>query len=75
MLTCRICKQGELLSGKSIFVRDIDGAVFIIKSVPAMVCGTCEEEYLDELTVEQLDNQVVAMNKPGMRVGIAKFTM
>jgi YgiT-type zinc finger domain-containing protein len=70
-----MCKHGELLSGKSIFARDIGGAVFIIKSVPALVCVTCEEEYLDEFTIEQLENQVVAMNKSGMRVGIVKFAM
>jgi len=44
---CSICRQGETRAGTTTVTLERDGLTFVVKNVPAMVCGTCGEEYLD----------------------------
>jgi len=54
MKKCIMCKHGELKSGTTVFTADRDGVLVVIRNVPALVCGTCEEDYFDEAVTEAL---------------------
>jgi len=58
MSHCVVCKHGELKEGKVAFTAERDGVVVVIRNVPALVCGTCDEEYFDGAVTEELLNEV-----------------
>jgi len=47
-MKCVICRYGETAPGKVTVTLEQDGATVVIKEVPARVCQTCGEEYVDE---------------------------
>ena len=47
-MKCVICKHGETKSGKVTVTLERGNLTLVIKSVPALVCENCGEEYLDE---------------------------
>ncbi|MDH4184851.1 MAG: type II toxin-antitoxin system MqsA family antitoxin [Nitrospinota bacterium] len=49
-MNCVICKTGQAKPGKATVTLHRDGAVVIIKDVPAQICDDCGEYYLDEIT-------------------------
>lgn len=73
MKHCIACKHGELGPGKTTFTAERDGLIVVIKAVPALICGTCEEEYLDEAVTKELLRQVDEMVKAGVEVAIREF--
>ena len=58
MKRCVMCKEGQLKPGTAVFTVDRDEALVVIRNVPALVCGTCEEEYFDEAVTEELLKEV-----------------
>ena len=47
-MKCMICRYGETAPGKATVTLEQDGTTLVIKDVPARVCTTCGEEYVDE---------------------------
>ena len=47
-MKCVICKYGETAPGKVTVTLEENGATIVIREVPARVCQTCGEEYVDE---------------------------
>jgi YgiT-type zinc finger domain-containing protein len=47
MTTCSICKTGTLRPGVTNVTHERDGHVVVVKNVPAEICDTCGEYYLD----------------------------
>jgi YgiT-type zinc finger domain-containing protein len=47
-MNCYICKQGALTDGHTTLTLERDGVLLVFKQVPARVCDTCGEAYLDE---------------------------
>jgi YgiT-type zinc finger domain-containing protein len=47
MTKCAICKTGSLRPGVTNVTHERDGHVVVIKNVPAEICDTCGEYYLD----------------------------
>ena len=47
-MKCTICKHGVTSSGKVSVSLERDGAIVVIKKVPADVCENCGEYYLSE---------------------------
>lgn len=47
-MKCVICRHGETKSGKVTVTLERGNLTLVIKSVPALVCENCGEEYLDE---------------------------
>ena len=53
---CVICRQGQTRSGLVTVTLEQEGAIVVIKQVPAEVCENCGEYYLgDEVTGELLE--------------------
>lgn len=48
LMKCVICKHGETKTGKVTVTLERGNLTLVIKSVPALVCENCGEEYLDE---------------------------
>jgi YgiT-type zinc finger domain-containing protein len=47
-MRCAICKHGETAPGVATVTLQRDGAVIVIKNVPADICENCGEYYLAE---------------------------
>jgi YgiT-type zinc finger domain-containing protein len=47
MTNCAICKTGTLHPGVTNVTHERDGHVIVVKNVPAEICDTCGEYYLD----------------------------
>ena len=53
-MKCVICKHGETLPGKTTVAVERQGAVVVIKDVPAEICADCGEYYLDQTTAARV---------------------
>ena len=53
-MKCAICKTGDLAEGVVTVTLERNGAILVIKDVPAQVCDQCGEYYLDEDTTGRL---------------------
>ncbi len=62
-MTCVICKSGETQMGTATVTLERDGATVVVKGVPARVCKSCGEEYVDEdITARLLKTAEEAVN-------------
>ena len=69
-MMCSICRQGETRSGATTVTLERDGLTFVVKNVPAAVCATCGEEYLDEATSARLLQMAEEASASGGQVDI-----
>ncbi|MBI4315652.1 MAG: type II toxin-antitoxin system MqsA family antitoxin [Chloroflexi bacterium] len=53
-MNCVICKQAEIIEGKTTITLERDGLTLVIKNVPASVCPDCGEAYVTEAVTAQL---------------------
>jgi YgiT-type zinc finger domain-containing protein len=53
-MNCVICKHGILSEGHTTLTLERDGVVVVFKQVPAQVCDTCGEAYIDEAVSHRL---------------------
>jgi YgiT-type zinc finger domain-containing protein len=73
MKKCITCKHGELKPSTTAFMADRDGVLVVIRSVPALICSTCEEEYFDEAVTEELLQEVEESVKAHGQVVIREY--
>jgi YgiT-type zinc finger domain-containing protein len=72
-MKCVICKYGETAPGKVTVTLDQDGATIVIREVPALVCQTCGEEYVDEEVAARLLRIAEEASQAGVQVDIRKY--
>ncbi len=73
-MKCVICKTGDTRAGKTSVTLERDGATLVFKGVPASVCATCGEEYVDgEITARLLKSAEEAA-RSGIEVEIRQYT-
>ncbi len=72
-MKCLICKHGNVHPGRVTVTLDRDGLTLVVKSVPARVCATCGEEYLDEHITSQLLQQAAEAARAGIQVQIREY--
>ena len=53
-MKCVICKHGETKPGTATVTLERDAATIVFKAVPALVCSSCGEEYVDEKTTSRI---------------------
>ncbi len=53
-MTCVIRKHGETQPGETTLTLTRDALTLVVKHVPAQVCDTCGEAYVDEATTARL---------------------
>jgi YgiT-type zinc finger domain-containing protein len=72
-MKCVICRYGETAPGKVTVTLEQDGATVVIKEVPARVCQTCGEEYVDEDIAARLLKIAEEATQAGVQVDIRRY--
>ena len=72
-MRCIACKNGTTVPGSATVTVDKHSTVVVIRDVPALVCSTCGEEYLDAETLKQIEKLVLDAQKAGMNVAVQQF--
>jgi YgiT-type zinc finger domain-containing protein len=72
-MKCVICRYGETAPGKATVTLEQDGATVVIKDVPARVCTTCGEEYVDEAIAAQLLKIADEAIRAGVQVDVRRY--
>lgn len=54
---CSVCK-GNLKYKKINFSQELEGKVYVVSDVPALVCPQCGEQYLSPDTVDEIQKVI-----------------
>ena len=72
-MKCVICQYGETAPGKATVTLEQDGTTVVIKDVPARVCTTCGEEYVDEEIATRLLQIAEEATRAGVQVDVRRY--
>ena len=72
-MKCVICQYGETELGTTIVALTRDETTIVIRDVPALVCTTCGEEYVDALTGKRLSQIAEAAVNEGVQVDVRRY--
>ncbi len=75
MIECVICKQGKTGPDKVTVTLQRGETTIVFKKVPADVCDSCGEYYLEEQITEQLLDRAESAVKNGTEVEVLKFAV
>lgn len=70
---CPMCPAGTLKKGTTTVTMERDGATIVFKEVPADVCDTCGEAYLDEDVSNRLYRQAEDAVEAGVEVDVRRY--
>ena len=57
MNKCSVCK-GNLVNKKITYTQELEGKVYVVSDVPALVCDQCGETYLSPDTVDRVQEVI-----------------
>lgn len=72
-MKCPICKHGETRPGLANVSLERDGAVFVVKHVPAEICDNCGEEYIAEEVTAAVLKQAGHAAGHGVQVDVREY--
>ena len=72
-MKCIICKNGEVTPGTTTVTLERGQTTLVVKGVPARVCMTCGEEYVDDATTRGLLDTAEAAARTGVQVEVRQF--
>jgi YgiT-type zinc finger domain-containing protein len=72
-MTCIACKNGLTAHGKVTVSIDKGTTVVVIRDVPAQICSTCGEEYIDPDTMRELERLVASAERAGLHIAVQHF--
>lgn len=72
-MKCAICKHGETKSGTATVTLTRDQLTLVVKRVPAQVCQSCGEEYVDASTTAQLLQTAENAAQAGVQVDVRQY--
>jgi YgiT-type zinc finger domain-containing protein len=72
-MNCIVCKKGVTQPGKATVTIDKAQTVVVIRDIPAQVCTTCGEEYIDADTMRDLEKLVAVAQKAGLNIAVQQF--
>ncbi len=72
-MKCVVCKQGEMQPGTTTMTLERNVTTVVFKNVPAEVCDTCGEAYLDAATTRQLLHVVEEAARLGVQVDVRSY--
>lgn len=52
---CEACGAPALATGRVSTVFRANGGLALVRDIPALICGACGEEYIDDVTAMRLD--------------------
>ena len=72
-MKCVICKRGETEPGSTTITLEREPLTLVVKGVPAQVCSTCGEAYVDEDTTRKLLDMAEQEAKAGAQVEVREY--
>ena len=72
-MKCAICKHGKTKSGTATVTLTRDQLTLVVKGVPAQVCQSCGEEYVDASTTAQLLQTAENATQAGVQVDVRQY--
>ena len=72
-MKCLTCKHGETEPGTTTVTLEHDHTTVVFKHVPAEVCQTCGEAYLDAATTRHLLHIVEKAARAGVQVDVRTY--
>ncbi len=72
-MKCVVCKHGETQPGTTTMTLEHDATTVVFKKVPAEVCQTCGEAYLDADTTKHLLAIVEDAARAGVQVDVRSY--
>jgi YgiT-type zinc finger domain-containing protein len=73
MMRCPICKHGQTEAGAVTVTLKRGKATVVFRNVPAQVCQTCGEQYVDQKTSARLLAQAGDAAKVGVEVDVRSY--
>jgi YgiT-type zinc finger domain-containing protein len=70
---CVVCKHGETRPGTTTVTLTRDGTTLVVKGVPARVCASCGEEYVDDATTARLLEFAEQAARSGIEVEVREY--
>lgn len=71
--TCPLCGGNKKL-GKTIFTVALGEGVLVVRDVPALVCGQCGEDWIEDKTASHLETLVNNARKKHLQVEVAAYS-
>jgi YgiT-type zinc finger domain-containing protein len=72
-MRCSICKHGQTTAASVTVTLERDGVTVVFRNVPAQVCDTCGEQYVDEQTTGRLLAQATEAARAGVQVEVRTY--
>jgi len=72
-MNCVICKHGILVAGYTTLTLERSGMLVVFKDVPARVCDTCGEAYVDEAVSGDLLGAAERAVQAGVEVDVRHY--
>jgi YgiT-type zinc finger domain-containing protein len=72
-MKCVICRHGDTQPGTTTVTLERDALTLVVKSVPARVCDTCGEQYVDEETAARLLRTAEEAARAGVQVDVRAY--
>jgi YgiT-type zinc finger domain-containing protein len=72
-MKCIACKKGTPVAGSTTVSVDRGGVVVVVRQVPASICSTCGEEYLDAEIIKQIEVLVARAQASGADFSVQRF--
>ena len=73
-MKCLACKNGTLKPGRTTVTVERNGTTVVIHNVPADVCETCGEDYLDAAVASSLEAVLQEAARSGVRFEVREYT-
>lgn len=74
-MICLICRQTEIIDGFTSVLFERGEFRLVVNSVPARVCTSCGEAYVDEEIAVQLLQNAEEMSKAGMLEVVSEYSL
>lgn len=72
-MNCPICKHGKTCPGSTTVTLERNGAVIVIKGVPAEICENCGEYYLSDRVTQAVYTQAESAIERKAEVEVVRF--
>ena len=72
-MKCIICQYGETEPGTTTVTLTRGETTIVIREVPAQICTTCGEEYVDAATGKRLSQIAETALSEGVQVDVRRF--
>lgn len=72
-MTCVICKHGQTQAATTRVALERGDTVLVVRRVPAQVCESCGEAYIDADAFDQLQRMLDEASGAGIQVEVREY--